>query len=72
MTARLTADAETIIAKYPQGRSALLPLLHLVQSEDGYLTPAGIAFCAKQLGLTAGRGHRGGHVLLDVPPHADR
>ena len=33
-------------------RSALLPLLHLVQSEDGYLTPAGMAFCAAQLGLT--------------------
>ena len=33
-------------------RSALLPLLHLVQSEDGYLTPAGLEFCAEQLGLT--------------------
>jgi NADH-quinone oxidoreductase subunit E len=52
VTARLSADAETIIAKYPQGRSALLPLLHLVQSEDACLTPAGIAFCAKQLDLT--------------------
>ena len=41
-----------IIARYPHARSALLPLLHLVQSEDGYLTPAGIAFCASQLGLT--------------------
>ena len=50
--ARLGADAEKVIAKYPQGRSALLPLLHLVQSEDGCLTSAGIAFCAKQLGLT--------------------
>ena len=50
--ARLAADAETVIAKYPQGRSALLPLLHLVQSEDGCLTSAGIAFCAAQLGLT--------------------
>ncbi|MEO3756779.1 NADH-quinone oxidoreductase subunit NuoE [Mycobacterium sp. B14F4] len=52
VAARLAADAETIIARYPQGRSALLPLLHLVQSEDGCLTPAGIAFCARQLGLT--------------------
>jgi NADH-quinone oxidoreductase subunit E len=50
--ARLTADAEKIIARYPQSRSALLPLLHLVQSEDGCLTPAGIGFCASQLGLT--------------------
>jgi NADH-quinone oxidoreductase subunit E len=52
VTARLAGDAERIIARYPQGRSALLPLLHLVQSEDGYLTPAGIAFCAAQLSLT--------------------
>ena len=52
VTARLAADAATIIARYPQSRSALLPLLHLVQAEDGYLTPAGIAFCAAQIGLT--------------------
>jgi NADH-quinone oxidoreductase subunit E len=52
VAARLEADAEKIIARYPSARSALLPLLHLVQSEDGYLTSAGIAFCAAQLGLT--------------------
>ncbi|MGO4200288.1 NADH-quinone oxidoreductase subunit NuoF [Rhodococcus sp. TAF43] len=65
--ARLAADAEEIIARYETrdaaadhergpdgpGRSALLPLLHLVQSEDGYVSPAGIDFCARQLGLTA-------------------
>lgn len=49
---RLAADAATIIGRYPQPRSALLPLLHLVQAEDGYVTKAGIAFCAEQLGLT--------------------
>lgn len=49
---RLAADAATVIARYPQPRSALLPLLHLVQAEDGCLTAAGIAFCASQLGLT--------------------
>jgi NADH-quinone oxidoreductase subunit E len=52
VAARLEAYAEKIIARYPSARSALLPLLHLVQSEDGYLTSAGIAFCAAQLGLT--------------------
>ena len=51
-TARLAQDAALVIAKYPEARSALLPLLHLVQAEDGYLTPAGITFCAKQLGLS--------------------
>ncbi len=48
----LAADATGIIARYPVARSALLPLLHLVQSQDGYLTAAGISFCARQLGLT--------------------
>jgi NADH-quinone oxidoreductase subunit E len=49
---RLTPDAESIVARYPQPRSALLPLLHLVQSEDGYLTSAGIHFCAEYLGMS--------------------
>lgn len=50
--ARLDADAAQVIARYPQERSALLPLLHLVQSVDGYVSPRGIAFCAATLGLT--------------------
>ena len=54
--ARLTMDAQAIIGKYPQARSALLPLLHLVQAEDGYLTAAGIGFCADQLGLADAEG----------------
>jgi NADH-quinone oxidoreductase subunit E len=51
--ARLEADAQQIIARYPVPRSALLPMLHLVQSEEGYVSPAGVAFCADLLGLTA-------------------
>ncbi len=50
--ARLEVDAKEIIDHYPSQRSALLPLLHLVQAEDGYLTPAGLEFCGAQLGLT--------------------
>jgi NADH-quinone oxidoreductase subunit E len=46
--------ARQIIARYPEGRSrsALLPMLHLVQSEEGFVSPAGVAFCAEMLGLT--------------------
>lgn len=51
--ARLRDDAATVVGRYPQARSALLPLLHLVQSEDGYVSPRGIALCADVLGLTA-------------------
>ncbi|MFI6239755.1 NADH-quinone oxidoreductase subunit NuoE [Micromonospora sp. NPDC050795] len=45
--------ARDIIARYPadRSRSALLPLLHLVQAEEGYVSPAGVAFCAEVLGL---------------------
>ncbi|GGS82584.1 NADH-quinone oxidoreductase subunit E [Planobispora rosea] len=50
--ARLEQDAKEIISRYPRTRSALLPLLHLVQSEDGYVSDAGQEFCAEMLGLT--------------------
>ncbi len=50
--ARLEVDAKEIIGRYPNARSALLPLLHLVQAEDSYLTPAGLEFCGEQLELS--------------------
>ena len=50
--AQLQADAAQIVARYPQKRSGLLPLLHLVQSVDGYVTGRGIDFCAEVLDLT--------------------
>ncbi|MEU3029350.1 NADH-quinone oxidoreductase subunit NuoE [Streptomyces incarnatus] len=49
---RLAADAREIVARYPDSRSALLPLLHLVQSEEGHVTRTGMRFCAETLGLT--------------------
>jgi NADH-quinone oxidoreductase subunit E len=48
-TRRRTAE---IIARYPQSRSALLPLLHLVQSVEGYVSQDGIRYCAEVLELT--------------------
>lgn len=50
--AGLHEDAALVVAKYPQKRSALLPLLHLVQSVDGYVTGRGIDFCAEVLELS--------------------
>ena len=50
--ASLKADAAEITGRYPKARSALLPLLYLVQSEEGYVSPEGIAFCAEVLGIT--------------------
>ncbi len=44
--------AREIIARYPVPRSALLPMLHLVQAEEGYVSAEGISFCAEELALT--------------------
>ena len=50
--AQFRADAAVVIARYPEARSALLPLLHLVQSVDGYVTGRGIDLCAELLDLS--------------------
>jgi NADH-quinone oxidoreductase subunit E len=54
LTEEIRAQAREIVARYPEGRSrsALLPMLHLVQSEEGYVTADGVALCAEELGLT--------------------
>jgi NADH-quinone oxidoreductase subunit E len=50
---KLLEPALAIVARYPVGRerSALLPLLHLVQNEEGFISPTGVAFCAEVLGI---------------------
>lgn len=50
--AKLRADCAEIISRYPVARSALLPMLHLIQSVDGFVSPRGITLCADVLGLT--------------------
>jgi len=52
LTEETRAAARELMARYPRPRSALLPILHLVQSEEGYVTPEGVRFCAEELGLT--------------------
>jgi NADH-quinone oxidoreductase subunit E len=42
---------ETIIKKYPRSRSAIMPLLHLAQARDGYVTPESIEVIAEKLSL---------------------
>ncbi len=42
---------DTIIARYPRKRSAIMPLLHLVQAIDGYVTAEGIEVIAQKLEL---------------------
>ncbi len=67
---RLDADADEIIARYPRSRSALLPLLHLVQSEEGHVSDDGIAYCAWPAGARRVRGGLRGQLLhhVQAPP----
>ena len=46
------AELRELASRYPQARSALLPMLHLVQSVDGRVSPRGIEVCADILGIT--------------------
>ncbi|TWP37443.1 NADH-quinone oxidoreductase subunit NuoE [Leekyejoonella antrihumi] len=48
----LHRDCAEILARYPVKRSALLPILHLVQSVDGYVTGRGVRLCAELLDLS--------------------
>ena len=54
--ARFTADnetlARTIIARYPRPKSALIPLLHLAQEQDGWVTDEAMAHIAELVGVT--------------------
>ena len=42
---------DSIIARYPRTRSAIMPLLHYIQSLDGFVTPRGIEIIAEKLNL---------------------
>jgi NADH-quinone oxidoreductase subunit E len=54
--ARLDADnlviAAEIIGRYPRPKSALIPLLHLAQSQDGWVTNEAMAHIAELVGVT--------------------
>lgn len=44
--------AEELVALYPRPRSAMLPMLHLAQEQDGYVSDEGIAEVAELTGTT--------------------
>jgi NADH-quinone oxidoreductase E subunit len=47
------ARLREIVARYPSARSAMLPCLHLVQREQGYITREGILAVADAIGAKA-------------------
>src|SRR4029450_6142707 len=51
-TAENTPVAEDIIGRYPVKRSALIPLLHLAQEQDGYLTEDAMEHVAELVEVT--------------------
>ena len=68
------AGREEIIARYPEGRSrsALLPLLHLVQSEEGYVSAGRRRVLRRGARPDQGRGRRGRDLLHHVQAPPDR
>ncbi len=50
---KTVGELREIAARYPHKRSGLLPMLHLVQSAQGRITPEGIETCAEILELTS-------------------
>ena len=53
LPAETMAELRQIAARYPEPRSGLLPMLHLVQSVEGRITPEGIEACAAILDISA-------------------
>jgi NADH-quinone oxidoreductase subunit E len=47
------AELHELAGRYPQARSALLPMLHLIQSAEGHVTNEGVEVCARILGISA-------------------
>ncbi len=52
LTRENTELAREIISRYPRPRSALIPLLHLAQEQDGYVTDDAMEHIAELVGIT--------------------
>ncbi|HSS08281.1 MAG TPA: NAD(P)H-dependent oxidoreductase subunit E [Acidimicrobiales bacterium] len=72
--ARLTQDntqrARDLMALYPEPRSALIPILHLAQEQDGYLAEDAMVHLGELLGITAAdvRGTATFYDMLFIEP----
>lgn len=52
LSERTVTECRDLAANYPQARSAILPMLHLVQSEEGLVSSDGVEAISEVLGLT--------------------
>jgi len=57
---------DSIIARYPRKRSAIMPLLHYVQSIDGYVTNEGIELIGQKLELATAQVTAVLHFILNI------
>ena len=48
----ITQEVDAIVTRYPEAKSALLPLLHLLQREKGWVSPEGMKWAAERLDLS--------------------
>jgi NADH-quinone oxidoreductase E subunit len=53
LNAQIRQRAEEMVALYPERRSALIPLCHLAQEQDGWLRPEAISEIGELCGVTA-------------------
>lgn len=49
---RLKPECERLVAQYEHKRSALLPMMHLFQMSEGYVSREAMRFAAEMLGVT--------------------
>ena len=73
LVGEMRQTAQRIIDKYPNSRSATLPLLFLVQSVEGHVTEQGMREVADMLGLTSAQVLSSGsfYTMLKKRPQGD-
>jgi NADH-quinone oxidoreductase subunit E len=70
LRADIRSRAEDLVALYPERRSALIPLCHLAQEQDGWLRPEAMSEIAELCGVTAAevRGTASFYDMLHTEP----
>jgi len=70
LSAEMRQRADALIALYPEARSAIIPLCHLAQEQDGYLSEPAMIEIAGLVGVTAAevRGTASFYDMLHLEP----
>jgi NADH-quinone oxidoreductase E subunit len=70
LSPEIRARCEELLALYPHPRSALIPICHVAQEQDGWLTPEAIAEVAELVGVTPAEvlGTAGFYDMLHTEP----